>query len=59
MVTRIVAKARHYGLDPPFSRNGMFRSIEATSYLSYGKTEYREGSLIPDGRLLIDTRSEL
>lgn len=56
-VPRIVAKARHYGLDPPFSRDGMFRSIEATSYLSYGKTEYREGSLIPDGRLLIDTRS--
>jgi DNA polymerase I len=56
-VPRIVAKARHYGLDPLFSRSGMFRRIEAKSYLSYGRTEYREGSLIPDGRLLIDTRT--
>lgn len=56
-VPRVVAKARHYGLDPPFSRSGMFRRIDATSYVSYGRTEYREGSLMPDGRLLIDTRT--
>ncbi len=56
-VPRIVAKARHYGLDPPFSRNGLFRKINAKSYSSYGRTEYREGSLMPDGRILIDTRS--
>jgi DNA polymerase I len=56
-VPRIVAKSRHYGLDPPFSRSGMFRKIEAKSYWSYGRTEYREGSLMPDGRLLIDTRT--
>jgi len=55
-VPQIVAKSRHYGFDPPFSRSGMFRRIEAKSYLSYGRTEYREGSLVPDGRLLIDTR---
>jgi DNA polymerase, archaea type len=54
-VPRIVAKARHYGFDPPFSRSGMFRRIAARSYMSYGRTEFREGSLIPDGRLLIDT----
>ena len=54
-VPRIVSKAKHYGLDPPFSRSGMFRKIDARSYWSYGRTEYREGSLIPDGRLLIDT----
>jgi DNA polymerase I len=52
---RIVAKARINGLDPPFSRSGIFRKIEAKSYMSYGRTEYREGSLMPDGRLLIDT----
>ena len=56
-VPRIVAKARNYGLDPPFSRSGMFRKIAAKSYMSYGRTEYREGSLMPDGRLLIDTRT--
>ncbi len=54
-VPRIVAKAWHYGLDPPFSRSGMFRRIDAKSYMSYGRTEYREGSLMPDGRVLIDT----
>jgi DNA polymerase, archaea type len=56
-VPRIVAKAREWGFDPPFSRGGMFRKIAARSYWSYGRTEYREGSLIPDGRLLIDTRT--
>lgn len=56
-VPRIVAKSRDYGLDPPFSRNGKFRKVAARSYWSYGRTEYREGSLMPDGRLLIDTRT--
>jgi DNA polymerase I len=56
-VPRIVATARSNGLDQPFSRSGRFRRIDAKSYMSYGRTEYREGSLMPDGRLLIDTRT--
>ena len=30
-------------------------SCQRNRYWSYGKTEYRAGSLIPDGRILIDT----
>jgi len=57
MVPGIVRKAGHYGLETLFSRSGTYRQLDAKSYWSYGRTEYREGSLMPDGRLLIDTRS--
>jgi DNA polymerase I len=30
--------------------------MQEKTYMSYGRTEYRAGSLIPDGRILIDTR---
>lgn len=52
---RLAACAVSFGLDPPFTRTGKFRRMHPMSYTSYGKTEYREGSLIPDGRVLIDT----
>lgn len=57
MVPGIVKKARQYGLEELFSRTGTYRQLDAKSYWSYGRTEYRGGSLMPDGRLLIDTRS--
>jgi len=57
LVPGIVRKAGQYGLEALFSRSGTYRQIDAKSYWSYGRTEYREGSLMPDGRLLIDTRS--
>ncbi|MDD1718721.1 MAG: type B DNA-directed DNA polymerase [Methanoregulaceae archaeon] len=53
---RIRQAARRYGIDLAISRSGRFRRLDAKSYWSYGRTEYREGSLIPDGRVLIDTR---
>ena len=53
---RLVTGARAYGLDCGLSRSGRFRRIAAKSYWSYGRTEYRAGALIPDGRLLVDTR---
>jgi DNA polymerase I len=55
-VPRIVKAARELGLEMTLSRTGRFRRLEARSYWSYGRTEFREGSLIPDGRVLIDTR---
>jgi DNA polymerase I len=53
---RLVAGARRAGLDPPFTRTGRFRRLDGKSYMSYGRTEFRVGALIPDGRVLIDTR---
>ena len=55
-VPRLVGAAHGYGLDTGLSRTGRFRRLSAKSYWSYGRTEYRVGALIPDGRLLVDTR---
>jgi DNA polymerase I len=52
---RLLAAARKRGILIPFSRSGWYRKMTEKSYWSYGKTEYRAGSLIPDGRILIDT----
>jgi DNA polymerase I len=54
-VPAIVRKARRYGLDPTISRSGFFKSIGSRSYYSYGKVNHKEGALIPEGRILIDT----
>jgi DNA polymerase I len=55
-VPRLAESARSHGLDTGLSRTGRFRRLQAKSYWSYGKTEFRVGALIPDGRLLVDTR---
>jgi len=52
---RILSAARKDGIVLPFSRSGRYRKMTEKSYWSYGRTEYRAGSLIPDGRILIDT----
>jgi DNA polymerase I len=52
----IARQAAAYGLTVPLSRTGRFRNLSEKSYWSYGRTEYRSGALIPDGRILIDTR---
>ena len=57
LIPGIVRKAEQYGAGALFSRSGNYRQLDAKSYWSYGRTEYRGGSLMPDGRLLIDTRS--
>ncbi|MEM2123853.1 MAG: DNA polymerase I, partial [Methanolinea sp.] len=54
-VPRIVARARSLGIDTALSRSGKFRRLPGKSYWSYGRTEFRAGALIPDGRLLVDT----
>lgn len=55
LMPRIVSRARALGIEPPFTRTGRYRRLEPRSYSSYGRMEYREGSLIPDGRVLVDT----
>jgi len=55
-VPRLEGAARGYGIETGLSRTGRFRHLSAKSYWSYGKTEFRVGALIPDGRLLVDTR---
>jgi DNA polymerase I len=52
---RIVKRARKYGLPLTISRTGRFRRMDSRSYWSYGKMEHKEGAVIPDGRILIDT----
>jgi len=52
---RIVAQARKEGIPFPLSRTGRYRSMNSRSYWSYGRMEHKEGAMIPDGRILIDT----
>ncbi len=51
----IVKKARRYGLEPTISRSGFFKSMSSKSYWSYGKVNHKDGAMIPEGRVLIDT----
>ena len=51
----IVRKARRYGLEPTISRSGFFKPMASKSYWSYGKVNHKDGALIPEGRVLIDT----
>jgi len=51
----IIKRARKMGLDVALSRSGWFKKIASRSYWSYGKMNYKEGALIPEGRILIDT----
>lgn len=55
-VRRIVERASCLGLEETLSRGGGFREIDARSYWSYGRVEYRGSALLPEGRVLIDTR---
>ncbi|HQF17617.1 MAG: DNA polymerase [Methanosaeta sp. PtaB.Bin039] len=54
-VPALVRLARRYGLTPTFSRSGRFKQMASKSYWSYGKVNYKDGALIPEGRILIDT----
>ena len=54
-VPAMVRKAKRYGLEPAFSRSGWFKSMASKSYWSYGRANHKEGALIPEGRVLIDT----
>lgn len=56
-VPRMVATAEKYGLDPSLSRTGWFRNTASKSYWSYGKMEHKHGAMIPEGRILIDTKN--
>ncbi|HEX7444774.1 MAG TPA: type B DNA-directed DNA polymerase, partial [Methanothrix sp.] len=54
-VPLMVRKARRYGLDSTISRSGWFKPMASKSYWSYGKVNHKDGALIPEGRVLIDT----
>jgi len=54
-VPLMIRKARKYGLEPTISRTGWFKPMGSKSYWSYGKVNHKEGALIPEGRVLIDT----
>ena len=51
----MVRRARRYGLEPAISRTGFFKPMASKSYWSYGKVNHKEGALITEGRILIDT----
>ena len=51
----IVHKARRYGLELAISRTGWFNQMASRSYWSYGRAVHKDGAMIPEGRLLIDT----
>ncbi len=54
-VPLIVKRARRYGLEPIVSRSGYFKQIASKSYWSYGQVKHKDGALIPEGKVLIDT----
>ncbi len=54
-VPLIVKRANRYCLEPTISRSGFFKQIGSRSYWSYGKVNHKDGALIPEGRVLIDT----
>ena len=54
---RIREKATQYDLPFPLSRTGRLREIGSRSYWSYGRMEYKGSALLPEGRILIDTRN--
>jgi DNA polymerase I len=54
-VPLIVRKARRYGIEPTISRTGRFKQMASKSYWSYGKVNHKDGAMIPEGRVLIDT----
>ena len=51
----IVHKVRRYGLEPTISRTGWFKQMASKSYWSYGQVNHKDGAMIPEGRVLIDT----
>jgi DNA polymerase I len=51
----IVKKAQRLGFEPIISRSGWFKSMPSKSYRSYGKVNHKDGAMIPEGRVLIDT----
>jgi len=54
-IPAMVRRARRHGLDPTISRTGFFKHMASKSYWSYGKVNHKEGAMIPEGRILIDT----
>jgi DNA polymerase, archaea type len=54
-VPLMIRKARRYCLEPTISRTGFFRQMASKSYWSYGKVNHKDGAMIPEGRILIDT----
>jgi len=54
-VPLIVQKARRHGLESTISRSGWFKELHSRSYWSYGRACHRDGAMIPEGRVLIDT----
>jgi DNA polymerase, archaea type len=51
----MVRKARKYSIEPTISRTGFFKQMASKSYWSYGKVNHKDGAMIPEGRILIDT----
>lgn len=51
----VVHKARRLGLEQTISRTGFFKQMASKSYWSYGQVKHKEGAMIPEGRILIDT----
>jgi DNA polymerase, archaea type len=51
----MVREARRCGLEPTISRTVFLKQIASKSYWSYGKVNHKDGAMIPEGRILIDT----
>lgn len=52
----ICTEAKKCGIENTLSRTGRFRTLSSRSYFSYGRMEHRLGAMMPEGRIIIDTR---
>ncbi|MDD1730343.1 MAG: type B DNA-directed DNA polymerase [Methanospirillum sp.] len=52
----ICDQAERWGIPNTLSRTGRFKKLSPRSYFSYGRMEHRLGAMIPEGRIIIDTR---
>ncbi|PWR69844.1 type B DNA-directed DNA polymerase [Methanospirillum lacunae] len=48
--------ADKWGIVNTLSRTGRFRRLSSRSYFSYGRMEHRLGAMVPEGRVIVDTR---
>jgi DNA polymerase I len=52
----LLTKSKKHDLKATISRTKRYRSMASRSFWSYGRAHHRQSALIPEGRILIDTK---
>jgi DNA polymerase I len=51
----MIHECRRLGIDQTIGRTAHFKRMASKSYWTYGQMKHKEGAMIPEGRILIDT----